>query len=108
MTWTCPQCGGELDQRKINHKNISLEGLPQDEDSLEQIIEYYDTGYKKHPCDMWYYHCQHCAAEIERKTKEILKEPDNMFSDFVFFRNDNCYGFFNDKWFFIEEKVLLT
>ena len=99
LDYDCPYCGKRMIQHSIKPPHISLEGLPKDENTLMEVVEYYDIGYGLHPTELHYWVCEHCVTIKSRQ-----------YCSFVMFKNGEVYGWTGDGWkkLKITEKVDFT
>ena len=99
MDYDCPNCGKLMKKFRIKKSEsaFNLEGLPEDEERLMEVVEYYDTGYGLHPIALWIWMCEECAV------KKGVK-----FCNFIMFKDGFAYGFTGKGWEEIIEKVDFT
>jgi hypothetical protein len=95
----CPICGTEMQFLKIRKPELTLEGLPDNENRLMEVVEFWDSGYGLTPMNLRFYRCEECCG------KKGVKH-----CDFVLFRNGEIYGFEGDKWvkIIIKERIDFT
>lgn len=97
MDYNCPICGKEMRKGKVNKPALTLDGLPEDEERLMEVVEYYDTGYRLHPICLYIWTCEDCAVKKGAK-----------YCNFVMFKDGYVYGFTATGWVEIKEKVEFT
>ena len=97
IDYNCPNCGKLMKGFKLNKPQMTLEGLPENEERLMEVVEYFDTGYTLHPICLYVWGCGDCAVKSGTK-----------YSNFVMFKDGYVYGFTGKGWVEIKEKVEFT
>ena len=82
---------------KIVKPQLTLEGLPENENRLMEVVEYWDSGYSLTPMNLHFYRCEDCAVKKGAK-----------YCNFVMFKDGYVYGFTVKGWVEIIEKVEFT
>ena len=99
IDYDCPICGKRMIKANIkkSQAGFTLEGLPEDEERLMEVVEYWDSGYSLTPMSLNVWVCEDC--EVRKGAK---------FSNFVMFKGNFAYGYTGSQWQEIVEKVEFT
>ena len=99
IDYDCPICGKLMIKTNIkkSQSGFTLEGLPEDEEHLMEVVEFWDSGYSLTPMSLNVWVCEDCSVK-----------PKTKYCNFVMFKGGFAYGYRDSQWNEIEDKVEFT